>query len=335
MKVLVTGATGFIGGNIVCELLESGYAVKALIQDKSELPVIEGLDIEWALGDLRDRSALWQALDGCSVLFHTAALYSYWTPEPKLVYEVNVQGTNNMLEAARSRGIERIVFTSTESTIHIENGKPGTELLVAKTEELSGHYKKSKLLAEIEALGAAAAGMPIVVVNPTLPIGPGDHRPTPSGRIIVDYVNGKMPAFVDTLLNFVDVRDVAAGHRLAMEKGRVGERYILGNRNLTLMDFFRLLEAESGIPVPKVRLPFWVVLAAAYCSESIVAKALRKEPRIAIAAVRAAKKRRYFDCSKAIRELGFPQSPIEKAIRDALNWYKSRGYLNREMSYAG
>lgn len=329
MKALVTGATGFIGANVVRELLDHGHAVRALARAESPRTNLEGLEIETAVGDLRDRPSLRAALDGCDALFHVAASYSFWTPDPSLVYEANVQGTENVLRAARDAGIDKIVVTSSESTIGIHGQELGTERSTATVESLAGHYKKSKLLAEELALRMCADGLPLVIVNPTMPLGPWDLKPTPTGQVIVDFLNGRMPGYVDTRLNVVDVRDVARGHLLALEKGRPGERYILGHRNVTFRELLGMLEAVTGRRASNLRIPIGVAMAAALFDDGIRGRILRRPPRIPLAAVRTARKSRHFDCSKAIQELGLPQTPVETAICDAASWFERHGYVTR------
>jgi len=326
-KVLVTGATGFIGGNLVKALVDSGYRTRVLLRPASNTRNIVGLDVEKAYGDLRDRSSLERALDGCDGLFHVAAAYTFWAPDPKDVYETNVRGTENLLTAALAKGIQKVVYTSTESVIGIDgNGGLGTEELTADPRELAGDYRKSKYQAEQVALRLSRAGLPLVVVNPTAPVGPGDLKPTPTGQFIVDFLNGRMPAYVNTGLNLVYVGDVARGHVLAMEKGHLGERYILGNRNLTFKEILGLLEKITGLKAPQRRIPVWFALGIAYLDEFVVAKARKRPPRIPVAAVRSACTYRYFDCSKAIRELGLPQTPVEEALEKAVRWFRENGY---------
>ena len=327
MKALVTGATGFIGGNLVRELLECGHRVRALVRERSDRRNLAGLDVDEVVGDLRDPVSLQRALDGCEVLFHVAAAYTLWTPDPKLVYETNVAGTRNLLAAALAKGIERVVYTSTESSIGIRRrGDLGTEESTADFHDLPGAYKKSKGMAEKVALEMHREGLPVVVVNPTTPIGPGDVKPTPTGQIIVDFLNGRMPAYVDAGLNLVDVGDVVKGHILALERGRVGERYILGNRNITFREILGLLGQITGRRAPSLRVPLWMALLAAYVDEMIVSRAMGKPPRVPLAGVRAARKYRYFNCSKSIRELGLPQTPIENALERAVRWFRQNGY---------
>lgn len=328
MKALVTGATGFIGGNLVRELLKQGYQVRALVRKSSNQRSIEGLDVDVVFGDLRDRDSLNKALEGCEVLFHVAAAYTFWSTDAKVIYETNVNGTENVLSAARERVIKKVVYTSTESTIGIAGGCPGTEAMETSLDCLPGHYKKSKYLAERLALKMCQEGLPLVVVNPTMPVGPWDIKPTPTGQVIVDFLNGRMPACVNAGLNVVDVEDVAKGHILALEKGRIGERYILGNRNLTLRDIFSILEQITGIKAARFNIPIWLALGAAYVDEFISGKVCRRYPRIPLEAVKAASKFRHFECSKAVSELGFPQTQVEAAFDKAVSWFRQNGYVD-------
>jgi dihydroflavonol-4-reductase len=302
--------------------------VRALVRKESNRANIEGLDIEVAIGDLRDRPSLDQALDGCDVLFHAAASYTFWARNPGVVYETNVQGTENILTAALARGIKKIVYTSTESTIGMDkNGCLGCEQIDAKDSDLPGDYKKSKYLAEKLGRKMCRAGLPLVVVNPTVPVGPYDVKPTPTGQFIVDFLNGRMPAYVNTGLNLVNVEDVARGHILALEKGRVGERYILGNRNLTYREIMGILEEITHIKAPRLKIPIWLALGTAYTNEFFSGTILRRQPRIPVAAVMAARRFRHFDCSKAISELGLPQTPVEEALEKAVRWFRQHGYV--------
>lgn len=329
MKALVTGATGFIGGNLARELLRQGFRVRALVRQDSDRRNIKGLDIEVAVGDLTVRESLDDALSGCDVLFHVAASYSFWAPDPRAVYRTNVAGTKNILEAASAVGVKKVVYTSSESTIDIAGKRClGTEELFADPKKLAGDYKKSKFLAEAVALDMCRSGLPIVVVNPTTPVGPLDVKPTPTGRIIVDFLNHRMPAYVNTGLNLVSVEDVARGHILALEKGKVGERYILGNQNYTLKQILGMLEKITGIAAPRVRLPLWTALGAAYVDQFVSGQMLHRQPRIPVAAVKTAGKFRHFDCSKAAHELGFTPSPVEEALEKAVRWFRENGYAN-------
>lgn len=327
MKALVTGATGFIGANLARELLKQGYSVKALVREGSNRRNIDGLNIEVVHGDLREKESLNKALKGCDALFHVAASYTLWASNPRAIYETNVNGTENILTAARDKGVRKVVYTSTESTIGINhNGSLGTEEAETPLDKLPCHYKKSKLMAERLALKMCHEGLPLVVVNPTTPVGALDVKPTPTGKIIVDFLNHRMPAYVNTGLNLVDVEDVAKGHILAVEKGRIGEKYILGNRNLTFREILGILEKITGIKAPGARMPIWLALGAAYMDEFFCGSVLKKYPRIPVAGVKAARKFRHFDCSKAVNELGLPQTPIEEALDKAVRWFRQNGY---------
>jgi dihydroflavonol-4-reductase len=328
MKALVTGATGFIGANVTRELLKQDYQVRALVRKGSSLRNIEGLKIEILYGDLRDKESLSTALRGCDFLFHVAASYTFWTPQPEAVYETNVRGTENLLRSAMSSGIKKVVYTSTESTIGIDhNGCLGTEVEQSSVNTLCGHYKRSKLLAEQSALQMCQEGLPLVVVNPTTPVGGFDIKPTPTGELIVRFLNRRMPAYVNTGLNVVDVEDVAKGHVLALEKGHIGERYILGNRNLTLREILSILEQITGLKAPRLRVPIWMALMAAYGDEFFYGHILHKCPEIPVAAVKTSRKIRHFDCTKAIKELDLPQTPVESALEKAVWWFRQNGYV--------
>jgi len=330
MKVLVTGATGFVGGNLVRELIKSGYQVRALIRPGSDQRNTDGLEVEIANGDLTDKASLPAALEGCEGLFHVAASYTFWTPRPDDIYRTNVTGTENLLSAARQAGIKKVVYTSSECTLKISgNGSLGNESELANPDELPGHYKRSKGIAERLALKTCREGLPLVIVNPTTPIGPYDVKPTPTGKIIVDYINRRMSACVNTGLNIVDVEDVVKGHILAMEKGHIGERYVLGNQNLNLREIFRILEQLTGIKAPRFNIPHWSALTAAYVDEFVNGRMLKRQPRIPVAAVKASRKVRYFDCSKAVRELGLAQTSVEEAFEKAIRWFIQNGYSDR------
>ncbi len=323
MKVLVTGATGFIGGNLTRVLLEKGYAVRALVREGSDRRNLDGLDVETVTGDLTDAASLTPAVAGCEGLFHVAASYTFWTPHPQRVYDANVSGTENILQAAAKAGVRKIVYTSSESTLDLSGAEP---CLNADPDSLPGHYKRSKTLAEGKVLEMAAHGLPVVIVNPTTPIGEYDVKPTPTGKIVIDFLNGRMPAYVNTGLNVVDVRDVAAGHVLAMEKGKVGERYVLGNRNVTLKDLFLILEGLTGIKAPRFRIPHWTALAAGYADGFFNGRLRGREPRIPVDSVKAAHRVRFFDCARTVNELGMPQTPVEQAFRRAIGWFITNGY---------
>lgn len=335
MKALVTGATGFIGGNLARQLLKQGYKVKVLVREGSIRRNIEGLDVEVADGDLRDRASLDEALRGCDALFHVAASYTFWTPDPSSIYDTNVKGTENILSAALRRGIGKVVYTSSESTIPISNGCIGTEQGNGIHAGLSSHYKKSKYMAEKLALKMCHEGLPLVVVNPTTPVGPFDLKPTPTGKFIVDFLNHRMPAYVNAGLNIVDVEDVARGHILALEKGRTGERYVLGNKNLTFCEILAILQSLTGIKAPGLRIPIWLALGAAYADEFVCGTVLGRRPGVPVASVKASRKFRHFDCSKAVRELGLPQTPVEEAFGKAVAWFQENGYVNKKFVHSG
>lgn len=289
--------------------------------------MIEGLPAERAEGDLRDAASLDRALQGVRRVFHVAADYRFWTPVVDEIYQNNVEGTRQLLEAAGRAGVERFVYTSTVATIAVprEGALPNEETR-ATLDEMIGHYKRSKFLAEQEAMKAAAAGVPVVIVNPTAPVGPGDWKPTPTGRIILDFVNGRMPAYVDTGLNVAAVEDVAAGHLLAAEKGRAGERYILGGRNMTLKQILDALSAITGRPAPRVRLPHAVALAAGYADEWF-SRLTGREPQIPVDGVKMSRHRMFVASDKAEKELGYKPSSVEEALERAVRWYEEKGYV--------
>lgn len=327
MRVLVTGATGFIGGNVARALQDRGHDVKALVRPGSSTLTLADTGIRTSPGDVRDRESVAQALKGCDGLVHCAALYSFWVPDPRLMYEVNVTGTRVVLEEALRAGVSRCVYTSTVSTVGIPKGGLGTEELSPTRRELVGHYKKSKYMAEVEALDLANVGLPVVVVNPTTPVGPWDVKPTPTGRMVMDFVRGRIPAYVDTGMNVVDVEDVAEGHALALEKGKPGERYLLGNVNMTLKEIFRLLEKVSGKRAPRFRLPIWMAVGAGYVDELVEGRFLGRTPSIPVDGLRVSRKPMYVRCEKAVRELGFPQGSVEVALEKAVKWFRDHGYV--------
>ncbi|PYU33966.1 MAG: NAD-dependent dehydratase [Acidobacteria bacterium] len=327
MTTLVTGATGFLGSHVARQLVARGEAVRVLVRLTSRLRAIEDLPVERATGDLRDLASLYRACDGVHRVYHVAADYRFGVRRPSEIYESNVNGTRNLLEAAYRAGVERFVYTSTVATIAVpRSGKPPDEDTVAGLEEMIGHYKRSKFLAEMEAFRAVATGLPVVIVNPTTPVGPGDWKPTPTGRIILDFLCGRMPAYVDTGLNLVPVEDAAAGHLLAAERGRVGQRYILGGRNLTLKEILDMLAAITGRRAPRFRLPHALAMAAAFV-DSAVSFVLRRRPQIPLEGVRMARHKMFVDASKAERELGFTASSVEEALERAVRWYEGNGYV--------
>lgn len=333
MNCFVTGASGFIGANLVHELEARGHSVKALLRSTSDLRGLEGAQYEFVEGDLADRKFLTDAIRGSDWCFHVAASYHLWMRDYAPMYAANVEGTHNVLLAAADAGCSRIVYTSTVGCVGLPvevNGRitPTNENAHTSIEQMSNHYKRSKWQAEAVALELAAKGLPIVIVNPSAPVGPRDVKPTPTGQVIVDFLNRKMPAYLDTGLNWVHVRDVCAGEILAAEQGRIGERYILGNAegNWTLQEAFAVLEKVTGIRAPKFRVPYAVALTAAYFDEAI-ASITHKAPKAPLAGVRMAKYKMFFDPGKAIRELGLPQTPPEQALADAVQWFRDNGYV--------
>lgn len=325
---LLTGGTGFVGAHLARALVERGDHVRCLVRTGSRLDNLEGLEVERVLGDLCDPEALRRAAEGCDEVFHCAADYRLWAPDPAEIYETNVQGTRNVLEAAATVGA-RVIYTSSVGALGLHSdGTPADETTPVTVDDMIGHYKRSKFLAEREAEQAAAAGQPVVIVNPSTPVGELDIKPTPTGQVIVDFLNRNVPAYVDTGLNLIDVHDVARGHLLAAEKGRQGERYILGHRNLTLKQILDLLSGITGLSSPRIRLPHAVPLAFAHLSEAW-ARLRRRPPRISAEGVRMSKKRMFFDASKAVRELGLPQSPVEDALERAVAWFTDHGYVRR------
>jgi dihydroflavonol-4-reductase len=310
-------------------LLEHGRDVRLLVRASSDRRNVDGLDAELRAGDLRDAAAVAAAVAGCDEVYHVAAEYSFWSQRPAELYESNVQGTANVMDACLAHGVGRVVYTSTVGTIGLrsEDGAHDERTPLADG-QLSGHYKRSKHAAESTALEYVARGLPLVVVNPSAPIGPWDRKPTPTGKILVDFACGKMPAYVDTGLNIVHVRDVAMGHLLAAERGRVGERYILGNRNMTLAEILATLGSLLGKPPPRIRIPYGVAFAAGLASTMIADRITHQPPAIALEAVRMAKYKMFFSPAKAIAELDLPQTPVEKAFEDALDWFGTHGYFD-------
>jgi dihydroflavonol-4-reductase len=327
MKAFVTGATGFVGGAVARALVQSGIDVRVLARAGSDFQNIQNLTVERVEGDLRDQASLRKALTGCQQLYHVAAHYALWAKDPAIFYDVNVTGTKILLEAAREVGTQRIVYCSTIGAIGLPpGGGLGTEETPVSLEQMAGHYKRSKYLAEQEVLKLAKAGLPVVIVNPSAPVGAGDVKPTPTGQIIVDFMKGRMPAYIETGMNIVDVEDVAAGHLLAMQKGRIGERYILGNKNLMLREVFEILSRLTGIKAPSIKLPRLTILPLAYLNQWI-SNLTDQPPRIPLEGVKMAKYKMHYDCSKAIRELGIPQTPHEVALEKAVRWFREHGYV--------
>lgn len=326
MTALVTGATGFVGANIVRALLDAGETVRVLVRRGSPTRNIDGLPIDIAYGDLRDAASLQSALQSCQTLYHAAADYRLWTPQVDEVYAINVDGTANLFQAALEAGLQRVVYTSSVATLAASpDGTPVDETRPLSLEAAVGHYKRSKILAEQRAMRLCEQGLPLVIVHPSAPVGPWDVKPTPTGKIVVDFLQGKMPAYLDTGLNVVDVRDVAQGHLLAARYGKIGERYILGHCNLSLRDILGQLAEVSGRRAPRVRMPYHMALAAGYVSEGLAALT-RRPPAVPLVGVRLARYPMYFTAQKAVRELGLPQSPIREALRQSVQWFREHGY---------
>lgn len=328
--ILVTGGTGFIGHHVVRRLCAEGFPIRVLARRSSPLTMLESLPVDVAIGDLQDFASLRRAVEGCSVVFHVAADYRLWSADPKELYRTNLEGTESMLQAAWEAGVERFIYTSTVGTLNFsKNGKAATESDSARFETLAGDYKKSKFLAEEAALRYADQGFPVVVLNPTAPVGEGDRKPTETGKMIVDFLNRKMPAYIDTGLNLVDVRDVAEGHVAALRRGRVGERYILGGRNMSFRDILRTLGSISGVPAPSFRMPYKVALWAGKV-DCWIAQRRGRAPRIPLEGVKMAEYKMYVICEKAERELGYEARPIESALERAVRWFRENGYVQSE-----
>ncbi|MGA6974547.1 MAG: hopanoid-associated sugar epimerase [Candidatus Binatus sp.] len=322
---LVTGGNGFVGCHVVRALIARGDQVRVLTRENADLSALDGLPVEKVRGDLRQFDSIASAVKGCNEVYHVAADYRLWLRDPAPMYASNVAGTQNILRAAASAGVSRIVYTSTVGALGIPHGGVGREDTPSSLADMPGHYKRSKYMAEQAALEAARAGVPVVIVNPSTPIGALDFKPTPTGRIIVDFLNRRMPAYVDTGLNIVDVEDVARGHLLAAERGRIGEKYILGGENFTLKEFLQRLAAISGMPAPKVRIPYAFALGYAIGAEAFARTVSRRAPRASLTEVRMSRKRMFFDSSKARAELGYSAGPIDAAISAAIEFFKSRG----------
>ena len=329
MRVLVTGATGFVGGNLARQLWHRGDKVRALVRPGSDTLTIDGTGIEPVSGDILDRDSVVRAAKGCEAVFHCAAAYTFWSRDPRAVYRTNVEGTANVLAAASQAGVSRLVYTSTVSTVGLCNWKLATEDTPLDPKHLVGHYKKSKYQAEQLALKMASDDLPVVVVNPTTPVGPWDVKPTPTGRIVLDFLLKRIPAYLDTGMNLVDVEDVVSGHISAMERGNPGQRYLLGHRNFTLKEVFTILQRLTGLSAPRWRAPYWLVLGAGYIDRMVEGGLLRREPRIPVEGVKVSRTPMYVSCEKAVNELGLPQSSVEGALEKSINWFNDYGYTRR------
>ncbi len=324
---LVTGATGFVGSAVARALVAAGHRVRVLARPRGDRRNLQGLDVEVVEGDLLDPASFAPALAGCARLFHVAADYRLWVRDPRPMYGANVEGTRRLLEAAGAAGLERIVYTSSVATLgHTADGSPADEETPVSLSDMIGHYKRSKFLAEEAVRELAQRGLPVVIVNPSTPVGPGDVRPTPTGRMVLEAAQGRTPAYVDTGLNIVHVDDVARGHLLALERGRVGARYVLGGEDMTLREIFAVVAALTGRPAPRLRVPLAAVLPVAYAAEAW-ARVSGREPFVTVDGVRLAARTMYFSSARAERELGYRPRPAVEALRDAVAWFRGRGFL--------
>jgi len=327
MNCFVTGATGFLGSHVARQLLARGAELRLLVRPTSRNDNIADLAVERVTGDLRDPESLRKGMAGCEFVFHVAADYRLWARDRNELYQSNVEGTRNVLEAARDSGVRRVVYTSSVATMGFGNdGRLTDENSPVALGDMIGDYKRSKFMAEQLVLEAARGGQNVVMVNPTTPVGERDIKPTPSGEIIVDFLRRKFPAYVDTGLNLVDVVDCAEGHLLAMEKARPGERYILGGENLTLKQILDKLAAITGLPSPSIKLPYAVALATGIVDTVVTGKLLRRQPRVTIDAVRMGRKKMFITSAKAERELGWVSRPVDNALRRAVEWFRANGY---------
>jgi dihydroflavonol-4-reductase len=327
MTTLVTGAAGFLGSHVTRQLVARGEKVRVLIRPSSSNRAIADLPLEHVTGDLRDKASLERAMNGARRVFHVAADYRLWAKNPQDIYDSNVGGTQNLLAAAEQAGVERLIYTSTVATIAVDRAELPNEFTEAKLEEMVGHYKRSKWMAEQEVLRAAKAGLPAIVAMPTTPVGPWDWKPTPTGKIIVDFLNGKMPGYVETGLNFVGVEDCALGHLLVAEKGKIAERYLLGGENWTLKRVLDALAAFTGLPAPKLKIPHAMALGVAY-AETAFSRLIGREPQIPVEGVKIATHTMFVDCKRAQNELGFQPEPVSVAFERAARWYEENGYVS-------
>src|ERR1700737_885887 len=327
MTTLVTGASGFLGSHVARQLVARGEDVRVLLRPSSHNHAISDLSLEYVTGDLRDAVSLERATKDVKRIFHVAADYRLWARRSKDIYESNVGGTKNLLAAAEHAGVDQFIYTSTVATIAVDRPQPPNESTDARLDEMIGHYKRSKWLAEQEVLNAAKNGAPVIVAMPTTPVGPWDWKPTPTGKIIVDFLNGRMPGYVETGLNFVGVEECAAGHLLVSEKGKIGERYLLGAENLTLKQVLDILAKITGLSAPKHKIPHGLALTAAYAS-AIFSRLMFREPGIPVEGGKIARHKIFVDCSRAQRELGFRPGRVEAALERAVRWYEANGYVN-------
>jgi dihydroflavonol-4-reductase len=326
MLTLVTGAAGFLGSHVARQLVARGENVRVLMRASSSNRAISDLSLEYVTGDLRDVASLERAMSGVQRVFHVAADYRLWAKKPQDIYDSNVGGTKNLLSAAKTAGVEQLIYTSTVATIAVDRPELPNELTDSKLDEMVGHYKRSKWMAEQEILQAAQAGLPAIVAMPTTPVGPWDWKPTPTGKIVLDFLNGKMPGYVETGLNFVGVEECAAGHLLVAEHGKIGERYLLGGENLTLKQLLDMLAKITGLAAPSMKIPHGVALGVAYV-ESAFSRLIGKEPGIPVEGVRIAQHVMFVDASRAQRELGFRSGSVPAALERAVRWYQANGYV--------
>jgi dihydroflavonol-4-reductase len=327
MTTLVTGASGFLGSHVARQLVVRGDDVRVLLRPSSHNRAISDLSLEYVTGDLRDPASLDRAMKGVKRVFHVAADYRLWAKRSKDIYESNVGGTKNLLVAAESAGVEQFIYTSTVATIAVDRPQLPNETTETQLDEMVGHYKRSKWMAEQEVLKAAKNGAPIVVAMPTTPVGPWDWKPTPTGKIIVDFLNGKLPGYVETGLNFVGVEECAAGHLLVADKGKTGERYLLGAENLTLKQVLDMLAKITGLRAPSMKIPHGVALGVAY-ADTVLSRLTFREPQIPVEGVKIARHKMFVDCSRAQRELGFRPGPVAAALERAVRWYEANGYVS-------
>ena len=329
MRALVTGATGFVGAAVARALCRAGWQVRVLARASSDRRNLSQLPVELATGDLREPASLEKALAGCEALFHVAADYRFWVADPQQLYRTNVEGTRNLLDAARREGVGRVIYTSSVAAVGLPpDGSPGTEDTPVALADMIGHYKRSKFLAEELVREFVRAGAPVIIVNPSTPIGPGDLKPTPTGQMVVDAAAGRTPAYVDTGLNIVHVDDVAAGHLRAFERGRIGERYVLGGENMTLHEVLVQICRLAGRAPPRIRMPHAALLPLAYAAETL-ARLSGRGTRVTVEAVRMSRKHMYFSSAKAARELGYSWRPPAAAFEDALAWFRAQQMLGR------
>jgi len=327
MLAFVTGATGFVGSHVARVLAQQGAALRLLVRPSGDTRNIEGLKAERVVGDLRDPASLEKGISGCEVVFHVAADYRLWVRDPEQMYRSNVEGTRAILNLAKKNRVRRVVYTSSVATMGFtSNGHPADENSPVSLDNMIGPYKRSKFIAEQIALEAGRGGIDVVVVNPTTPVGERDIKPTPTGRIIVDFLRRKFPAYVDTGLNLVDVQECAYGHIAALERGRTGERYILGGENLTLKQILDKLADITGLPSPNVRVPYLMALATGVVDELVTGRILGREPRATIDAVRMGRKKMFVTSAKAERELGWKAVAVDGALRRAVDWFRAHGY---------